>query len=197
MDISKETFIKMQYMLSQLKPDDSSYYVIFTSDETLPIKYNGNDVILQKGVIIHKNDEEIPWDKITDKYRTTTNKEFFSIIIFRYIAETIVNIWKERLSINTKIDRDLFEKTLVGFNESDMFSIALDIQNFCNDDKDITDFFDLFNKQEHSEFFKTPICLIPLFTIRKFQEKTINNWQFSNDELKELLRIMNISDDIL
>lgn len=196
MEISKEFFIKMMYMLSRLKPDDISSYVIY-NDEPMEINYKDTQIVLQKGSVLCKKDENFPWAEISGKCFTITNKQFFTFIITRYLVTVCVELWKEHLSTDTIIEKELFDKALIGFDDEDMFSISLNIQSFCNDNIHIQNFFTSFNEKEHTELFKTPACLIPLFIINKFQEKTLNNWQFGNEELKELLQIMNISEDVI
>lgn len=53
------------------------------------------------------------------------------------------------------------------------------------------------SKKPLSVLFQQPVCLLAFLAIRKHQTLIIDSWPFTFDSLKEVLRAMNISDDVL
>lgn len=194
-----ETLIKAQYMLAALKPDAESHYVIFIEDDPLSFTYNDKEVKIKTGQILHAFDERVPWDKITAKYQKLTNARLYTIMIFNYINRVCENIWKEHFPESDCIlDTFSVDKATAFLSNHDKFSIGLELEEFCKSDTEVQEYFEIFEKHpEYSPLFKNPACLVLFYLIKKKQNETISNWTFSDNELKELLNIMNISNDIL
>ena len=52
-------------------------------------------------------------------------------------------------------------------------------------------------KQRQSTLFQQPIILLVFYAIRKKQNFTLENWPFTEESLRDVLRAMNISEDVL
>ena len=195
--MDKSTLIKAQYMIAALKPEEFSNYKMYIGEETIKFKYGGDDAELNKGVLVNIHDDNISWNEFKEEdFKRLNNQEFFDIILFRFIGEIIYEYWKKQFpGIDEKIDRFSFEKTLEPLTRDEKFKISLEIEKFLDENENIQTFFN--SNNNYSPLFKNPICLLLFYLIKAFQTKTIENWNFSDVELKELFRIMNISEDII
>ena len=197
--ISLETLIKAHYMMAALKPDGESSYVIFLEPDDITFEYHDKTVnSIKVGQILNVRDNYVPWDRITAKTERLTNVRLFRIMIFNYINKIIANIWKEHFpESDCEVDTFSVDKATAFLNEYDNFALAFGIEEFCNSTQEVQEFFETFDKHEYSPLFKNPACLVLFYVIKKHQHTIIQNWNFSDNEIKELLNIMNISSDVL
>lgn len=76
-------------------------------------------------------------------------------------------------------------------------SFVSDFDDFYAKEKENIDaYFKNMNQYENDQL-KEPVVLLILYALRKREPKTIELWPFSNSLLKEFLKIMNISTDVL
>ena len=87
-------------------------------------------------------------------------------------------------------------ETFLQVYTEDFYSEAIDtLSDFVTKNKD--DIKAALSKQPLPLLFQQPVCLLAFYAIRSRQNYTIDNWPFTDESLREVLRAMNISEDVL
>lgn len=199
--------VKKNYELAALNPEEENQYRLFEEDEPLPYKHNGFDVKIKKGNLVSINNEDVDWTKITAKYRTITNDEFFRIMSNGYISKEALVLYSERnedFKENYKVDglffKELIEKILVPFGRDVLFELAdyEKMKEFVETDEDVVRFF---NDEEEGKpevkwelLSKLPTSIILFYLVKNHRDELVEKWMFGEEELKELLSVMNINE---
>lgn len=181
-------------MLAELKPKKFSNYIMLLEDNTTPILYCGREIEGYKGIVLCY--DSVDFSTVTANYKNFNNLEFATFLAQWIIGFVIRDMWKHHFpDYEEKVDKEAFLKILEPFTLKELCDIATNVDIYLNGCEDVTKFFDY--KDEHTELFKKPICLLLFYLIRNNQTKLITNWQYTPEELKELLNIMNVSEDVL
>ena len=142
-------FIKSAFMMTLLKPDEESHYVIFEEDSSY-FEYEGKDVHIEKGRMLHENDNRVPWDTITGKYRHVTNEEFFKQIALGYISKAALILFSEKDTFyDDSFDKDnlmnwVLIKTILKVFDRNVYMELADfdtLRYFIETDEDVVAFF--------------------------------------------------------
>ncbi len=189
------TILKAKYMLFGLNPDGNSDYVRIT-ETSLDGKY-------EKGELYNRYQVEID---DTVKIEPISNKELFMIMVTNYTYEVLEKLNKKYFP-NTKLeDYDILVrqniKMLKNDTENDFVSagkildLSINLEEFCEYNDEVIHYLENKDKNIY-EIFNNTSCLILFYCIWKYQNSVIKNWLYSKEELEELLKIMNISNDVL
>ena len=189
------TILKAKYMLFGLNPDGDSDYVRVV-ETSLDNKY-------KKGELYNRYQVEID---DTVKIEPISNKELFMIMVTNYTYEVLEKLSK-RYFPNTKLDDyDILVrqniKMLKNDTEDDFVSagkildLSINLEEFCEYNDEVIHYLENKDKNIY-EIFNNASCLILFYGIWKHQSSVIKNWSYSKEELEELLKIMNISNDVL
>lgn len=189
------TILKAKYMLFGLNPDGDSDYVRVV-ETSLDNKY-------KKGELYNRYQDEI--DE-TVKTEPVSNKDLFMIMITNYTYEVLENLNEKYFpNINLEDYDTLIRqnvKMLKNDTEDDFVSagkildLSINLEEFCEYNDEVIHY--LKNKDKNIyEIFNNASCLILFYGIWKHQSSVIKNWLYSKEELEELLKIMNISNDVL
>lgn len=189
------TILKAKYMLFGLNPDGDSEYVRVV-ETSLDNKY-------KKGELYNRYQDEI--DE-TVKTEPVSNKDLFMIMITNYTYEVLENL-NEKYFPNINLDDydTLIRqnvKMLKNDTENDFVSagkildLSINLEEFCEYNDEVIHYLENKDKNIY-EIFNNASGLILFYGIWKHQSSVIKNWLYSKEELEELLRIMNISNDVL
>ena len=189
------TILKAKYMLFGLNPDGDSEYVRVV-ETSLDNKY-------KKGELYNRYQDEI--DE-TVKTEPVSNKDLFMMMITNYTYEVLENL-NEKYFPNIKLDDydTLIRqnvKMLKNDTENDFVSagkildLSINLEEFCEYNDEVIYYLENKDKNIY-EIFNNASCLILFYGIWKHQSSVIKNWLYSKEELEELLKIMNISSDVL
>lgn len=189
------TILKAKYMLFGLNPDGNSEYVRIT-ETSLDGKY-------KKGEMYNHYENKI--DDIV-KTEPISNKELFMIMVTNYTYEVLEKLNKKYFP-NTKLDDyDILVrqnvKMLKNDTEDDFVSagkildLSINLEEFCEYNDEVIHYLENKDKNIY-EIFNNASGLILFYGIWKHQSSIIKNWLYSKEELEELLKIMNISNDVL
>ena len=189
------TILKAKYMLFGLNPDGNSEYVRIT-ETSLDGKY-------KKGEMYNHYENKI--DDIV-KTEPISNEELFMIMVTNYTYEVLEKLNKKYFP-NTKLDDyDILVrqnvKMLKNDTEDDFVSagkildLSINLEEFCEYNDEVIHYLENKDKNIY-EIFNNASGLILFYGIWKHQSSIIKNWLYSKEELEELLKIMNISNDVL
>lgn len=177
-----ETLLKANYMLYGLKPDDNSKYVR----------------VVETGEILNTFTDDID-ESI--KIEPISQKDIFMIMLTNYTFKILKEL-EDMYFMNSVCEDDTFIRNNVRLFKTDsdftssgnILDIALNLKKFCEEDEDVKTYLTSDTKSKY-EIFNNVSCLILFYGIRKKRNLIIENWCYSQNELKELLHIMNISED--
>ena len=189
------TILKAKYMIFGLNPDGNSEYVRIT-ETSLDGKY-------KKGEMYNHYENKI--DDIV-KTEPISNEELFMIMVTNYTYEVLEKLNKKYFP-NTKLDDyDILVrqnvKMLKNDTEDDFVSagkildLSINLEEFCEYNDEVIHYLENKDKNIY-EIFNNASGLILFYGIWKHQSSIIKNWLYSKEELEELLKIMNISNDVL
>ncbi len=191
--------VKAFYMSALLKPDEKTKYVVFDEDEPNTFKYEGKDVQIKKGHLLHKTDNRVPWENITAKYTYQTNAQMFKKLSASYITKAINIILAKKgnefMTGNDYLNEETFVVKLLEPFPLEVYAELVNydkLSEFIDTDKDVSEYF-----EDNDEKNVRPGFFILFYLLRKHQTALINNWMFSHEMLEDVLRIMNISNDVL
>ena len=77
-----------------------------------------------------------------------------------------------------------------------ILDLSINLEEFCEYNDEVIHYLENKDKNIY-EIFNNTSCLILFYCIWKYQNSVIKNWLYSKEELEELLKIMNISNDVL
>ena len=213
MDLEKEiedinklgTYVKAGYMLSLLAPERNSHFVVFEEDEPNTFELDGKTIQIKKGHIVNKIDGRIPdefWENVTAKYRYFTQKEYFKKLSTGYIVRIInylLALKDECLPVSLQgviANEQLSERILEPFDNKIIAELVFidTVKEFMDKEEGVVSYLKTkIEKKEHCE----PSTIVLSYLLFNHQTELINKWMFSQEDLKELLKSMGISDDII
>lgn len=199
------TYVKAAYMMCLLAPERETSFIVFEEDEPTTFEFEGKTIQVKKGHIVNKKDRRIPdefWDNVTAKYRHFNQKEYFQKISAGYIVKIInylLALKDESLAVSEQgvlANEQLTEIILEPFDDKIIAELVFinTVQEFMDNEDGVVSYLkSKMEKKEHCE----PSTIVMAYLLFKHQTELINKWMFSHQELKDLLKIMGISDDVL
>ena len=141
--------VKAFYMSALLKPDEKTKYVVFDEDEPNTFKYEGKDVQIKKGHLLHKTDNRVPWDNITAKYTYQTNAQMFKKLSASYITKAINIILAKKgnefMTGNDYLNEEIFVVKLLEPFPLEVYAELVNydkLSEFIDTDKDVSEYFE-------------------------------------------------------
>lgn len=195
------TWVKAAYMLALLKPTANSNFIVFDEDVPESFMLDDKEIHFKKSHIVNKHDARIPndfWKNLTAKYSYLTNEEYFKKIAVAYTTRMLCFLVSEIVpdfEPKSVIENELLINQILAPFDVKVYAelVFIDkMRNFLNENDVLKNY--LKNKQEKKEAIE-PSLIIMSYLLEKYQKELLNNWMFDGKTLKEILRILKISDD--
>lgn len=164
-----------------------------TSHDTVYKKGHSDDPKVIRSLAVTMAFLETADEKIKYIYENTQMAKSTKALLIELISE-LFRRFVPTYS-NNQYDAGMSEAFLSAF-PSDFQDEALNaLNNFVT--KDEEDIHAALTNQPQSILFQQPIILLAFYAIRKKQNFTLENWPFTEESLRDVLRAMNISEDVL